>query len=44
MRPVFDYERHEEKDRDGEEIVVVHGVPVFETSELNSFSHDEDLR
>jgi hypothetical protein len=42
-RPILDKERENDEHGDREEIVVKHGIPVFESGDLDSLSHKQDL-
>jgi hypothetical protein len=42
--PVLDKERENDENGDREEIVVKHGIPIFESGDLDSLSHKQDLR
>ena len=41
-RPVFQQEGGDQQDRDGQQVVVVHGVEVLEVGQLDSLSHEEN--
>ena len=41
-RPVFQQKGGDQQDRDGQQVVVVHGVKVLEVGQLNSLSHEEN--
>ncbi|KAI6750304.1 hypothetical protein HG531_007569 [Fusarium graminearum] len=42
--PVLSDEREEDEHGDGEEVVVVHGVPIFEVHLVNDLAHAKDVR
>ena len=42
--PVLDKEREDEQDRNGQEVVVEHRVPVLEAGDLDALAHEEDLK
>lgn len=41
--PVLDQNGEDDQDGNGEQVVVVHRVPIFEAGDLDSLSHAEDL-
>lgn len=41
--PVLEQHRRDEEDRDGQQVVVHHGVPVLEAGELDALAHREEI-
>jgi hypothetical protein len=43
QRPILCKEGERNQDGNREEVVVKHGVPIFESGDLDSLSHKQDL-